>query len=86
MLKCGRIFPKYGQMQSKVTPGIRDYVNSTVSGKEIPSLSYEDAKELGLLSGMDLLVPRTNIPSEKCWLQVSFHRRDGAVVNFLFQN
>ena len=35
-------------------------MNSTVSGKEIPTLSYEEAKELGLLSGMDLL-PRTDI-------------------------
>jgi len=45
---------------SRVTPGIRDYVNSTVSGKEIPTLSYKEAKELWLLSGMDLL-PRTDI-------------------------
>jgi len=48
------------RMCSKVTPGIRDYVNSTVSGKEIPALSYENARELGLLSDMDLL-PRMDI-------------------------
>ena len=35
-------------------------MNSTVSGNEIPALSHEEAKELGLLSGMYLL-PRTDI-------------------------
>jgi hypothetical protein len=46
--------------RSKVTPGIRDYISSIVSGKETPELSYAEAKEAGLLSNMDLL-PRTGI-------------------------
>ena len=46
--------------RSKVTPGIRDYVSSIVSGQETPELSYAEAKQAGLLSNMDLL-PRTGI-------------------------
>ena len=71
--------------RSRVTPGIRDYVNSTVSGKEIPTLSHEEAKELGLLSGMDLL-PRTDILQREVLAPSVFYRRNGAVMNCLFQN
>ena len=46
--------------RSKVTPGIRDYVSSTMSDKETPELSYAEAKQAGLLANMDLL-PRTGI-------------------------
>jgi len=42
-------------MRSKVTPGIQDYVNSTVLGKEKPALSYDGTKELGLLADMGLI-------------------------------
>jgi len=46
--------------RSKVTPEIRDYVSSIVSGQETPELSYAEAKQAGLLANMDLL-PRTGI-------------------------
>ena len=32
--------------RSQVTPGIRDYVSSVVSGKEMPLLSYEEARKI----------------------------------------
>ena len=61
--------------RSKVTPGIRDYVSSIVSGQETPELSYAKAKQAGLLPNMDLL-PRTGILHQN----ISIHMSDSGSI------
>ena len=59
------------QNKSRVTPGIRDYISSIVSGKETQKLSHVEVKDAGLLSNMDLL-PRKDILQQNIYAPCVF--------------
>ena len=59
------------QKKSKVTPGIRDYISSIVSGKETQKLSHVEVRAAGLLSNMDL-IPRKDILQQNIYAPCVF--------------
>ena len=70
---------------SQVTPGIRDYVNSIVSSKETPVLSYDEGKQTGLLSNMDLIL-QNGILQQDLYAPRVFSPSNGVVGDLRFKS